>query len=101
MVATNSSIFWDIKSWLLLSSPTGALGVSQSQLEPTVAFCTWFAMLAVGFMPVSCLAYASTLKMDVIRSPRTSTDFQCIAQHDIPDERTLSTKSDSFGFLIL
>jgi hypothetical protein len=41
-------------------------------------------------MLVSCLAYSSTLKVEVIRSSETSVDFQRITRRYIPeDKRTL------------
>jgi hypothetical protein len=47
------------------------------------------ALLAARFMPVSCLAYSSTLKMEATCSSGTSVDFQRTARRYIPEDRTL------------
>jgi hypothetical protein len=56
-----SSVFWDIAQ----SSP----------LKVNRRFGRMFALLATYFMPVSCVAYFSTLKMEVTRSSEMSDDF--------------------------
>jgi hypothetical protein len=42
---------------------------------------------------VSCLAYSSTLKTEVICSTETSADFQWTTRHYISEERTLHNRS--------
>jgi hypothetical protein len=44
---------------------------------------------ATCFMLVSCLAYSSTLKMEVTCSSETLAGFQWTTQHYIPQDRTL------------
>jgi hypothetical protein len=46
-------------------------------------------LLAVCFMLVSCLAYSSTLKMEVTRFPETSVDFQRTTRPYILKDKTL------------
>jgi hypothetical protein len=45
--------------------------------------------LPPAFTLVSCSAYSSTLKMEVICSSETSVDFQQTTRHYIPEDRTL------------
>jgi hypothetical protein len=45
-------------------------------------------LLAACFMPISCLAYSSILKMEATCSSRTLVDFEWAARHCIPEDRT-------------
>jgi hypothetical protein len=47
------------------------------------------ALLSALFMPVSCLAYASILKMEAICFSETSVDFQQTTRRCIPKDITL------------
>jgi hypothetical protein len=47
------------------------------------------AQLAACFMPVSCMAYASTLKMGATCSSETLVDFHWTTQCYIPEDMTL------------
>jgi hypothetical protein len=47
------------------------------------------ALLATGFMLVSCLAYSSTLKMEAVCSSETSADFQRTTLNHIPVDKIL------------
>jgi hypothetical protein len=47
------------------------------------------ALFAPCFMLISCLAYPSTLKMEVTCSTETSVDFQRTTWRYIPEDRTL------------
>jgi hypothetical protein len=47
------------------------------------------ASLATCFVPVSCLAYTSTLKMEATYSSEMSVDFQQTTQPYNPEDRTL------------
>jgi hypothetical protein len=51
--------------------------------------CLSSSKLAICFMPVSCIAYSSSLKMEVARSSETLVDFQQAIQHFIVDDRNL------------
>jgi hypothetical protein len=48
--------------------------------------------LSPAFTLVSCLAYSSTLKMEVTCSSETSVDFQLTTRRYIPEFRTLQDK---------
>jgi hypothetical protein len=47
------------------------------------------ALFAACFMPVSCLDYSLTLKMEVIYSCETSVDFKRTAQRYNPEDINL------------
>jgi hypothetical protein len=49
----------------------------------------WRNVLASCFMLVSCVAYSSTLEMEVMSSSQTSADFQWAKWHYISEDRTL------------
>jgi hypothetical protein len=70
-----SYIFWDIKSCTLCSQPTFRRNMSSpssgSKNKPSRK-----ALLAVCFTLVSCLAYSSTLKMEVACFSETLVDSQ-------------------------
>jgi hypothetical protein len=46
------------------------------------------ALLAACFMPVSCVAYSLTLKMEAIYFSEMVVDFHYTTQHYIPEDRT-------------
>jgi hypothetical protein len=52
-----------------------------------------WALLTACFMLVSCLAYSSTLKMEMTCSSEASVGFQQPTQRYIPDVRTLHPNS--------
>jgi hypothetical protein len=52
----------------------------------TVVFMKKVASRATYFMFVSCLAYYSTLKMEVTCSSKTLVDFQWTTQEYIPED---------------
>jgi hypothetical protein len=56
-----------------------------TEREPT----TYWAMLATYFTVVSCLAYSSTLKMEVTCYSEESVDFQVTTQRYIPENRNI------------
>jgi hypothetical protein len=59
-----------------------------------------YAFLAPCFMLVSCMAYTSTLKMEVTFFSKTWADFQWTTQHYIPEERTVLCKDCQWSNLI-
>jgi hypothetical protein len=50
-------------------------------------FCTWFALLAVCFILVSCLSYSLILMMEAIHSSKTLAYFHKTTQHFIPEAK--------------
>jgi hypothetical protein len=64
-VIKKSTIFWDITP------------------------CSLLLCLPPAFMLVSCMAYSSTLKIEVICSSETSVDFQRTTRRYIPEGSTL------------
>jgi hypothetical protein len=60
---------------------------SWNQIPPPNVYLQ--AELGTRFMLVSCLAYPSTLNMDVKCSSETSVGFQQTTQHYIPADRTI------------
>jgi hypothetical protein len=49
----------------------------------TQTFGKWIALLAACFLPISCLAYSSTQKMEAISSFEKSVGFQWTIDHYI------------------
>jgi hypothetical protein len=54
------------------------------------------ALLAASFMPVSCSAYSSTLKMEVTYCSKILVDFQQTTWHCILEDRTLHNHLKSY-----
>jgi hypothetical protein len=67
-----SPIFWDIKA---VQSAENQPTFRTNTLPPSSGLKSKLYLLP-GFLQVSCLAYSSTLKMEVIYSSETSTDSQ-------------------------
>jgi hypothetical protein len=57
--------------------------------KETRKICEPLTLFANFFTSVSCLAYSSTLKMEVTYSFETSVDFQRIARRYIQEDKTL------------
>jgi hypothetical protein len=82
VVVMMSSIFWDVT------------GVALWKLTDALEKQRQKALLAACFMPVSCLAYSSTPKMEVTCSSETSVDLQQTTGHHIPADRTLQCSNE-------
>jgi hypothetical protein len=85
----NSSIFWDIVPFKVKRRFAGTcrLRVQGWSLSQTIN--RHDAGSKQRLMPVSCLAYSSTLKMKATWSSETSVDFQRTTRRYIPEDRTL------------
>jgi hypothetical protein len=60
---------------------------------PTMAMLAYFSML------VSCLAYSSTLKLEVTYISETSVFFQLTTRRYIPEDVKLKINNDSVNIL--
>jgi hypothetical protein len=88
-VVMKSSIFWHITSCSSLKvnrhfGGTYYLHLQGQRISQEIS--TNETLFVTCFMLVSCLAYSSTLKMEVICSSETSVDFQRITWRYIPEE---------------
>jgi hypothetical protein len=86
VVVMKSTVFWDIMPCSPLKVNQRFRGAYHLHLQGrriSRARNQWQALL------VSCVAYSSTLKMEVICFPKTSVDFQWTTWHYIPEDSTL------------
>jgi hypothetical protein len=96
-----SPVFWDITPCRPLKV-NGRFGetctlhlqgrrISQAsnQREACSKLATWYFLLATFFTLISCLAYSSTLMMQMTCSSETSVNFKRTTRRYIPENRTL------------